>query len=984
MLKKHLICSFILLVSSVAAIAQNSITGKVVDNNGDPLMGVSVAVKGTDNGTVTNLDGTFTLSVPSEGTLRASYIGYETKEVRITDQKSYKITLLESNKILNEVVVVGYGKMARKDLTSSITTITSNDLNKGGVYTSPGQLLEGKVPGLTVSTSSDPNASPSITLRGASTFRTGDAQEPYYVIDGIPGASISLISPNDIASIDVLRDASATAIYGSKAANGVILITTKKGSAGAAKISYDGYAAVDIVSKRLDVLNGDESRAFLKQNGITLNSVNYIGNNTTNTDWQKEVQRTGFSTTHNVSITGGSPTTSYTASVNYTKNQGVIRGTQMDRLIGRSLVNSSTWNNHLKLTMGLNASITNNIYVPTDQDGLSVLDAMTYYLPESPVRNADGTFFENLNTPQYYNPVALIKQNQINSRDKMLQGTAKATLQILPELTFDTDLAYQSETYNWNEYYDIASKEDIGDNGYAQRSSLENIHKSIEMYGNYNKTFNNVHKIGAMLGYSWEENNDNDGFQTSAMGFSSDALGYYNMGISSSDNRPNYGSINYTTLRMISFFGRANYSYKDKYLFQATVRRDGSSAFGKNNRWGTFPSGSFAWRMSEEPFIKNLNLFDDLKFRVGYGVSGNSLGFDPLISSVLYGKSGTFTNSNGESISAIGATRNANPDLKWERTSMFNVGFDFGFLKNRLTGTIEYYDKRTSDLIANYTVSTTQYLVNWLTANVGKISNKGIELSINAIPVQTRDFSWNTTLNLSHNKNNVESVSNGTYSANYFDEAELNAAGQTGDYQQRIIKGKPLGSFYTWKWAGYNDSGVSTFYTADGKTTITPSDNDRFYTGNAQPKLTFGWNNTLSYKDWSLTMFFTGVTGDKILDATRANLSRMSSLDERNILKSATKDQKATDINAHYLSDRYIERGDYIRLANLSVGYNFKNVCSYIQSLRLSASCNNVFTITGYKGLDPEVDLGGITPGIDNREFYPRTRTFMFDANITF
>jgi TonB-dependent starch-binding outer membrane protein SusC len=961
------------------------ISGRVSDSAGSPLPGVSVVIKGSAKGSITDSEGKYFLSnVPETATLVFSFVGMKTKEIIAAGKTNVDVIMQEESVGLEEVVAIGYGKMSRKDLTSSITNVTSKDLNKGGVYSSPGQLLQGKVPGLTITTSSDPSSSPSVSLRGASTFRTGEAAEPYYVIDGIPGASQALISPDDIESVDVLRDASATAIYGSKAANGVIIITTKKGKSGLTQITYNGYIAIDQVSKRLNLLTGDEHRTFLNDNGLVLSSNDYIGDNTTNTNWQKEVERTGISNNHNVSITGGANKTAYSASVNYMENQGIVKGTQLNRLIARTMVNSSALNDHLSLTLSLNASITNNSTVLSGEDGLSVLDAMAYYLPEAPVYNTDGSFFENLDHSQYYNPVALIKQNQNDTRNKLLQGIAKASLTILPCLSFDANLSYQSETYNNSLYYDIASKAAIGENGYAQRYTLENIHKSMEMYVNFNKTLRDTHKIAAMLGYSWEERNDNDGFETSAQGFTSDALSYYNMGMGTSDILPTYGSIYYTTLRMISFFGRANYSYKGKYMLQATIRRDGSSAFGVNNRWGTFPSGSFAWRLNDEPFIKNLNIFDDLKFRTGYGVSGNSLGFDPYIAMVLYGKSGTFVDSEGNEISAIGATRNANPDLRWERTSMFNVGLDFGFFKNRLTGTIEFYDKRTSDLIADYTVSTTKYLVSSLTANVGKISNKGVELSITAIPVKTKNFSWSTTLNLSHNVNKVESISNDNFSVDYFDEAELNAPSQSGAHQQRILEGKPIGSFYTWKWAGYNDSGVSVFYTADGSTTTTPSDNDRFYTGNAQPKLTVGWNNSLTYKHFSMTMFFTGMFGNKILNGTRAFLSRMGSVTERNILKSAIETNNVNDYNSHYLSDRYIEKGDYLRLSSLSVSYDFKKITDYVHNLRLYASCNNVFVISGYKGMDSEVNLGGITPGIDNRNFYPRTRTFTLGASVTF
>lgn len=964
--------------------AQGKVSGTIKDSSGEALIGVSVVQKGTTKGTITDYDGNFTLDVPSGSSLLITYLGYLPKEV-VATKTPMSIVLEEDTKKLEEVVVVGYGKMSRKDVTSSITTIKADDLNKGGVFTSPGQMLQGKVPGLTVTTSADPNSSPSLTLRGASSFRSGEAQEPYYVIDGVPGASIALVAPDDIESMDILRDASATAIYGSKAANGVIIITTKRGKAGATKVTYNGYVAIDKVSKRWEVMNASQHRQYLEDNGKVLSSADYF-DKTTNTDWQDEVQRTGVSQNHNISITGGNEGTNFSVSLNYVDNMGVIKENEMDRVVARATLNTKTLDNRLELGFNLNSSITNSKYFQNGNGGLSVLDAMTYFLPESPVYNPNtGAYFENTDHSQYYNPVAMLEQNSDDVRRKRMQGVVKATVHIIPEvLSLNATGSYQSDTENISRYNAIDSKVNQNTGGYALRSTNEDTQSNIEIFGNYNQTFNQRHKVGAMLGYSWEERSFDDGFQSTAKGYSSDALGYYNLGLSSSTDRMDYGSFYYAGLRMISFFGRANYSYDSKYMFQATLRRDGSSAFGRNNRWGTFPSASFAWRMSEEPFIKNLNIFDDLKFRVGYGVSGNSLGFDPYIASVLYGKSGVFINSSGEIVSSIGATRNANPDLKWERTGMFNVGFDFGFFNNRLTGTIEYYDKKTTDLIANYTVSTTEYLVNSLTANVGEISNKGIELTLNATPVVTRDFTWDTSLNLSHNKNEVVSISNSKFAADYFDEANLEAPGQSGMRQQRIEAGRPLGSFYTWKWAGYSDNGVSLFYTKDGGTTTTPTKEDRFWTGCAQPKLNIGWNNTFNYKNWALTMFITAVTGNEVLNASRASLTQVGNITQKNMLASAAKTEKATDTNAHYLSDRYIEKGDYLRLSNVSLSYTFKPFTKYIQNLRVYASCSNVFVITGYKGLDPEVNLGGLTPGIDNKDFYPKTRTFMLGTSLTF
>lgn len=973
----------LLVLNSTLAFAQNKAIGSVVDKSGEALIGVSVVEKGTTNGTTTDVEGKFSLNASQGSMLQFSLVGFIPQEIQVTGG-SISVTMLEDNKVLDEVIVVGYGKMTRKDLTSSITTIKPDEFNKGGVYTSPSQLLQGKVPGLTITTSSNPTATPSVTLRGASSFRGGDAQEPYYVIDGIPGASIALVAPEDIESMDVLRDASATAIYGSKAANGVIIVTTKRGKKGISTITYSAYVAVDQVSKKWELLNAPQHRKLLSDNGITLASNNYIDSNT-DTDWQKEVQRTGVSQNHNISISGGSENTNYSASVNYLENKGVIKESELDRTTARMSLNTKTLDKRLDIGFSLNASITNSKYFQAGNEGLNVLDAMTYYLPESPVYATDGSYFENLGNNQYYNPVALLYQNSDDVRRKRLQGIGTASLQIIPEeLILSANLSYQTDNENISRYNNINSKVKQNVGGYALRYTNEDIQKNLEVYANYNKVFKEYHKVGFMLGYSWQENNMGDGFQSTDQQFSSDALGYYGLGTGSYNGRIDYGWNSYKTLRTISFFGRANYSFNSKYLFQATIRRDGSSAFGENNRWGSFPSGSLAWRMNEESFIKDLNIFSDLKFRVGYGISGNSLGFDPYTPRVLYGKTGTFINSNGETVSAIGATRNANPNLKWERTSMLNIGLDFGLFNNRLTGTVEFYNKETDDLIADYEVPTTSYLVSWLTTNVGKVRNRGVELTLNATPIDTKKFTWNTSLNISHNKNEVVSLSNEEFSKDYFDRAELNAPGQTGAHQQRIQAGKPLGSFYTWKWAGYNENGISQFYTKDGGVTLTPSNEDRFWTGSAQPKLNIGWNHTFNYNNWTLDMFITSVLGNKILNASRASLSRMGSISYRNILADAVEAEKVTDSNSHFLSDRFIENGDYVRLSTLSLGYNFKKFTKYIHNLRVYASCNNVFVITGYKGLDPEVNLGGTQPGIDNRDFYPKTRTFMLGTSISF
>lgn len=976
------------------AFAQLTVTGHVKSTSGDPLIGVNVVEKGTTNGTVTDMDGNFSLRVEKGKTLVFSYIGFLSQE-NVVKGNRMNITLKEDTETLDEVVVIGYGSMQRKDVTSSITTVKAEDMNVG-VITTPAQMLQGKVPGLTIANTSDPNGSASISLRGASSLRTGEAMEPYYVVDGVPGVSISLVAPEDIESIDVLRDASATAIYGSKAANGVIIITTKKGKKdGRTSVSYSGYVAWDRTLKTLDMMTADELLSYAKTNNITQLNDYYNVDNPANTNWQDEVLRTGFSHNHNVSINGGNEKTNYSASLNFQDREGVVRGTNMDRLNARTFVQTKALNNRLELALSLNASIRNSSTGPTDIQGRSVLDAMYYYNPLVPVKNEDGTWYRNLNISQNYNPLSMINEDRYDTKEKLLQGTAQATLHIIDGLDWNLNLSYQNQQYIYNIYNTTQTQlpSVVSKHGQADRSTTENIRKQMETYLNWNHTFADAHKVGIMLGYSWEQADNNDGFGLRVYNFYNDDLTYHNLGMANNMDINDVISNNLSTLRMISFYGRINYSYKSRYLLQATVRRDGSSAFGENNHWATFPSVSAAWRITEEQFMKNQHVFDDLKLRVGYGVSGNSLGFDAFIARPLYGATGWFTYVNPDGSTSnyrmLGATRNANPDLKWESTSMFNIGIDFGFLHNRLSGTIEYYDKRTSDLIYDYPVSTNRYPYGTMTANVGNISNKGIEITINAVPVQTHNFTWSTTLNLSHNKNVVEKLTNASYSVPYIDMADPDVV--TGEKVQRIMEGSPIGQFYTYEWAGYNENGVSVFndYDADGNligTTDAPTDEDRRKTGSAQPKLTYGWNNDFTWKNWTLTAFFQGVAGNQIYNATRNYYNNVGLVAAgKNVLSEVATEQNFSDSNAHRPSDRYLESGSYFRLATLTLGYNFGKLGDWVNNLRIYATCNNVFTITGYKGLDPEVYLGGLTPGVDWRQTqYPRTRTFMVGVNVNF
>ena len=981
-MKRVLLSSALLLVSTFT-FAQSKVSGTVKDANGEPLIGVSVMEVGTNNGAVTDMNGNYTLNVKPGAKLKLSYIGFTPKTVKAGSNS--QIVLQEDNTALNEVVVVGYGTMRRKDVTSSITTVKAEDLNQG-VFTDPGQMLQGKVPGFVVSSTADPNGSPTITLRGASTLRTG-AMSPYYVVDGIPGVDISIVSPEDIESIDVLRDATATAIYGSKAANGVIIITTKKGSKERTNVTYNGYVAIDNILKKYDVCTADDLRQYAKDNNITLKDGG------ANTDWQDEVLRTGISHNHNVNISGGNGSTSYMISGDLRKREGVIKMTGFDRFNVRSLVSTKTLKDHLTISIGANMMYGKHFGVPSGNEGASVLDAMNYYSPTNAVKNADGTWTVGSGSKNY-NPLALMEENKSETVWKRNQFVGKTALELWKGLVWNVNYSWSNYQSTYSAYNTRNSQlEGIGNkNGQATRNTYFGREQTFETYLNYNfKAGKN--KFDLMAGYSWEEKKNNDGFGLSVEGYYNDDLGWYNMSYAQTilgvQNSVQSGYLE--KVRNISFYGRVNYSFDSRYMLQATIRRDGSSVFGKNNRWGTFPSVSAAWNITEEKFMQNQHIFDNLKLRAGYGISGNAMGFDVYSSYNTYGASGTFV-YDGKTYRTYGATKNANPDLKWESTGMLNIGLDFAFLKGRLNGTVEVYHKKTKDLIWSYPVSTTQYIYGWMDANVGEMTNKGIEFTLNAVPVRTKNFMWSTTLNLSHNKNTVDKMQNETFHTTNLTQGDPMVAGVSADgWTQRIMEGEPIGTFYTYQYAG-TVNGRSEYYVLDengnrtGETTNNPSLKDRSITGCAQPKLNAGWNNTLTYKNWSLNAFITGVFGNDVYNGPRAHYTAAQMFsDGKNVLKEFLSNPVG-DASSSLPSDRYIEKGSYVRLQTLSLSYTFRNCFNdWIQDLTLYGTANNLFTITSYKGLDPEVNMGGIDPGIDYRwSRYPHTRTFMVGVKINF
>ncbi len=529
----------------------------------------------------------------------------------------------------------------------------------------------------------------------------------------------------------------------------------------------------------------------------------------------------------------------------------------------------------------------------------------------------------------------------------------------------------------------------FGTKGSALRNTYEDTRTVIESFLTWDKVLGN-HSINAVLGYSWQDNSLGDGFQTSSTNFPVDDIGYRNFALSNPYAVPSY-RINFgldgifQEYRLISDFARLNYSFLDRYLLQASIRRDGSSVFGENNQWGYFPAVGLAWRVSEEGFMKNQNLFNDLKLRASYGVTGNSSGFNAYTAQIMSGSLGTYY-YNGTQVAAYGPTQAANPDLQWEKTATANIGLDFTLMRGRLSGSVEWYDKNTTGMIYSYNVNPALVPVGSITANGGSLNNTGFEVVLNATPVQQEGgFTWNTGLNLAHNTNKITSLTNPMFAGG--DSVRItqpDGGGQTGSTLQILKAGKPLGQFFTLEYAGKNELGISQYVDRQGNLTTSPGiGRDYRYLGSPQPKLLLGWTNTFTYRNFDLNVFFRGVFGNKVFNATRADLFRPSTAQFTNILEEVSSESIA-DINAYRYSNRFIEDGSYLRLDNATLGYNFKNINPYIKAIRVYTSVNNAFVITNYTGIDPEVNMGGIAPGIDANNFYPKTRTFLLGINASF
>ena len=964
----------------VENVQQNEVTvkGVVKDANGEAIIGASVIEKGNaKNGTVTDLDGNYTLKVKRGATLTISYIGYISQET-----KGGNIILEEDLKSLNEVVVIGYGTQKKADVTSAVVSVKAEDFTKGN-FNDAGDLIKGKVAGLTITRpSGDPGATTQISLRGIATV-SGNAQ-PLVLVDGVPG-SLSSVPPENIASIDVLKDASAAAIYGTRGAGGVIIITTKTGQREQrTEVTYNGYVSFSTWAKKADFMTSSDIRA----GKTTFNDEGY------DTDWLDAISRVGVTQNHSISLSGGNAKTSYFGNFTYRKAEGVMKKTGNESMSVAFDMSHWMLNDMLKL----------NIKVNADQYQYDVNDATTIYRqavirnPTSPIWNEDGSYNEG-SLLQYWNPVSL--QNEQSGKNKSQTVKMTGNLTFEPIKGWQTNLMLsKDQTINrgGNYYTSNHSLQGVNQKGSYSGSASQSGYTSeatyLELTSKFMKNFNNVHRLDALAGYSYSEDVYDDASMWNA-NFPTDYFSYYNMGLGSklTDGQASMSSSKNSS-KLIGFFGRVSYGYADRYNILASLRYEGSSKFGDNHKWGAFPSVSLGWNIMNESFMKSTKSWlNNLKLRAGWGITGVIPG-SSYLSLLRYSYNGGNYYRNGKWNKGLKAASNPNPDLKWETAREFNVGIDWSVFNDRLSGSFDYYNKKTSDMLYYYTVPSPPNLYTTTTANVGEMRNTGFELMIKGVPVQTKNWRWETQATLQHNSNKLLSLSNELYQTD--NTQWLQGVGDpVTQYTHRVAVGESLGQIWSLKAVGVSDQGL--FLIENPKTGQCAEfyqemrndyDNWYEYMGSGIPKFTLGWNNTINYKDFDLSLQCNGQFGYKIINQQRVFYE--NNAHAYNKLKSAADaiggNRPLSGAQSQVVTSYYIEHGDYFKLSSLTLGYTYTpKKKTYIQNARLYGSVYNVFTITKYKGTDPELGSDNFwTAGVDDRDKYPTVRSFTIGLNVTF
>jgi TonB-linked SusC/RagA family outer membrane protein len=1010
-MKKRLLAGiqflFFLLFFSSAVFAQvRTITGKVISvSDGLPLQGVSIIPKGTGSGTTTGRDGTYQIRVgPEVKVLVFSFVGFGIHEETIKGQSVF-VSLSPINTNMSDIVVIGYGTAKKKDLTGAISTVNEKDFQKG-VIVSPDQLIAGKIAGVSVvSNGGQPGAGSTIRIRGGSSLNASN--DPLIVIDGIPinneippgqtsaiagaGSPLSFINPNDIESFTILKDASASAIYGTRAANGVIIITTKKGRGGSLKINFNTLNSVSQITKQVSVLSADQFRSVVNKNG-TAAQIAALG--TANTNWQDQIYQTAFGTTNNISVSGGIKDLPYRISIGYQNQNGILKTDNLTRTSANLAMNPSFFNNHLKVNLNVLGSIENTRFANTTAIGSAIT-----FDPTQPVYSGSprfGGYFEwldpaaptGLRNLVVRNPLGLLEQTSNTSKPARSIGNLQLDYQLhfFPELRAILNVGYDYAKGEGKSFTtDSAATSYIvgGTGGVNNPYKMVNDNKIFEFYLNYVKDIKSINsRIDVTAGYSYND------FKTTITNYAS----FYADGTKVVNSDPAF-PFDVPRHTLISYFGRLNYSYKDRYLLTATIRRDGSSRFGPDNKWGYFPSAAVAWNIYEEDFLKSSKTVSSLRLRVGYGLTGQQDG----IPNYAYLASYSLSNSNasyqfGDNYYQGYRPGGFNPSLKWEQTATTNIGIDFGFLNNRISGSLEFYQKNTSDLLNNIPQPAGSNFSAFFIANVGNMTNKGVEFTINATPIQKENLRWDIGFNIAYNKNNISNLTVIPGDTSYIGFPSGNIAGGIGGQFAFInAVGTPKNTFYLYQQAydktGSPIEGVFTDKNGDGII----NQSDLFKGHPADPTVYLGFSTNVNYKKWNAGFTLRASFGNYNYNNIYSQTGTLNQILGNAVLYNASSNYLTTLFkggnNQQLLSDYYVQNASFLRMDNFSVGYNFGQLSSHSKmTLQITGVVQNVFVVTKYTGVDPEIAANAPTagnPGIDNNP-YPRPRVYALGLNLGF
>jgi TonB-linked SusC/RagA family outer membrane protein len=987
--RKWLLTAVLSIFFCASAFAQNSVSGTVSDEAGEPIIGAYITLVGDASvGTITDFDGNYEISVPDAAKLTFSYTGYKSQTVAVGGKSVVNVSLQEDSKQLEEVVAIGYGSQTKKELTGSVVSVKADDMNKGSFNGAQG-MLQGKVAGLNMSKSGggDPtNRDYSVQIRGTGSLSGNNT--PLYIIDGVPGASMNNINPSDIESMDVLKDGSAAAIYGTRANAGVVIVTTKKGKEGKTQVEYNGSVRTDLVAGKIDVLSADE---FVKRGGL---NYGY------DTDWFKEITRVPVSTEHNLSLSGGMEKVNYRASINYKSNQGLAKNSSFDELIGRVNVNQKALNKMLDINYDLSYSTTNSKWVEHEAFQQSIK-----YNPTMPVKvdvndpmyKTYGGFYQNFDKNGFVNPASIVEQPTKDGKDQTFLGSIRATLTPITGLKISGFGSYQLYNQTTGNYFPMNSEFGGGveKEGQAERYTTNNVTRMVEatvQYGNEIKK----NAFTFMVGYAYQDfvkeefSAKNTKFFTDKFLYNSLESGEGLNNLANGGSNDGIGMASYKEeWKLASFFGRFIYNYDQRYFLNASVRAEGSSKFGVNNRWGWFPAVSASWLISNESFMRDQNVVDELKLRAGFGITGNVPdNCYPWIG--LMKKNEDYAYFGDKKVTTYSMDNTPNPDLKWETKTEYNVGVDFGFLGGRLSGSIEYYNRTTNDLLYWFAVDPSISPNGSMLGNAGCLQNQGVELAISGIPVKTDKFTWNLGLTAAHNQNKVVSLGNDVFK---FPENDRfrgsvggSAAGWTSIKLQKLEEGKPVGNYYGYKFSHIDDNGV--FYGFDRfgnvKKMSSLKESDQDYLGNALPYVNWGISSMMSFYGVDFSFNIRGAIGGKLLNTKRMAFGSKSALTNGNIM--VCKDNDYT--TPIMMTDYYLEDGTYAKLGDVTIGYTFnikENVAKYLSHARIYVTGQNLLTLSSYSGVDPEnVNMGGLEPGIEDVNYYPTARTFMLGVNLAF